>query len=551
VKYDSVNKARTLAGAVFTITDSSGRVIGNSNGRFTTNPQGQILISKLPPGVYIATEISAPPGYKLDGTPQTIEIDAGEGLFSLSFYNEPMGGLEILKIDEETRQPIPNVEFAVARMNGERLSANTYITDARGIIRIYGLDDGWYTVTEVKAAKGYILDATPHSIEVKNGAATPLRLTNQKAASLMIKKTDSVSGKGIYGVAFILYDSGKNPIMQLITDQNGIAFVDGGLAAGRYFLRELEPAEGYETDDEWKTIYLEAGKTTHVEWRNKPITAQIQIIKYSSDYNSVTGAPAGSTLAGAVFEITRARSGVVVGYITTDARGVAASEPLPLGRYFLKEVAAPQYYQLSGERMEAELAYPGQIVKLSAYNKSASLGAEIKKVGNIEIIAGDSMRYDITVKNTSNVPLSNFYWSDRLPTDASRAQLITTGTYNQRLYYRSVYKTDYSGWRLLASNLLSTNNYSFNLSAAALGLMGGETVTNIRYEFGTVAAGFATVIKSTVTVQTLPALASGYQIINRAEVGGQYGGAPQVSTTAWATKVVRFGLVPTLPKTGS
>lgn len=86
-----------------------------------------------------------------------------------------------------------------------------------------------------------------------------------------------------------------------------------------------------------------------------------------------------------MFEITQARSGKVVGYIVTDARGVAASDPLPLGRYFVTEVSAPKYYQLSSEKMEAEIEYPNQIIKLSAYNKSANLGVTIKKTGNREV----------------------------------------------------------------------------------------------------------------------------------------------------------------------
>ena len=53
-----------------------------------------------------------------------------------------------------------------------------------------------------------------------------------------------------------------------------------------------------------------------------------------------------------------ARSGKVVGYITTDAHGVAASDPLPLGRYFVTEVSAPAYYQINSEKMEAEIEYP-------------------------------------------------------------------------------------------------------------------------------------------------------------------------------------------------
>ena len=550
MKYDSTEKSRALAGAVFSVTDSAGRHVGNANGRFTTDRHGMILVGALPPGTYVAAEVSPPPGYKLDATPQTIAIEAGKGLYTLSFYDEPYGRLEILKIDEDTRQPIPNAEFAISRMNGERLSANTYVTDAQGLIRVYGLDDGWYTIVETRPAKGYLPDPTPRSVEVKNGAASPLRITNRRAASLTIEKTDSITGRGIGGVTFVLYDSGKNPVMQLTTDQSGIASTDAGLAGGKYFLRELEAAEGYVPDNEWKTIYVEAGKTARIGWQNTPMLAQIQITKYSADHNSVTGAPAGSPLSGAVFEITRARSGAVVGYIATDARGVAASEPLPLGRYHVRETAAPQYYLLSGERMEANLEYPGQIARLAAYDRSVALGTEIKKVGNVEIIAGDSMRYDMSVRNASNAPLSEFYWSDRLPTDAARAQSLTTGTYSQRLYYRILYKTNASDWRILASNLLSTNNYSYSLSAAALGLASGEAVTSVRFEFGTVAAGFASVAKPTITVQTLATLASGYQIVNRAEVGGKYGAAAQISTTAWGTKVVRFGDSPALPKTG-
>ena len=67
-----------------------------------------------------------------------------------------------------------------------------------------------------------------------------------------------------------------------------------------------------------------------IEWENTAVTGQIQIYKYAAEYNEVTGTAAGTPLKGAVYEIVNARSGKVVDYITTDARGVAASKPLPL-----------------------------------------------------------------------------------------------------------------------------------------------------------------------------------------------------------------------------
>ena len=237
-------------------------------------------------------------------------------------------------------------------------------------------------------------------------------------------------------------------------------------------------------------------------------------------------------------------------YIVTDARGVAASDPLPLGRYFVTEVSAPKYYQLSSEKMEAEIEYPNQIIKLSAYNKSANLGVTIKKTGNREVQPGQVMSYDFSgIGNTSNVALNSFFWHDRIPTDATRAISVTTGTYNARLYYKVTFKTNLSDYRTLASNLLTSNNYSLSLNAATLGLAQGEYVTDVRFEFGTVPSGFASVVKPTMRVQVLGTVSNGYQIINRADVGGQYLNEWQTAKATWVTTVCRFNNNP-LPKTG-
>ena len=105
-------------------------------------------------------------------------------------------------------------------------------------------------------------------------------------------------------------------------------------------------------------------------------------------------------------------------------------------------------------------------------------------------------------------------------------------------------------YRVLASNLLTSNNYSVKLSAAALGLVQGEYVTDIRFEFGTVASGFSSVTKPTIQVQVKGTLSDGYQIINRSDVGGQYLNEWQTATSNWFTIVRRFQPVTPLPKTG-
>ena len=553
IKLDSVTK-KPLEGVQFRITYSDGSFVADeggklsSNGLYMTDANGEILIRDIV-GTLVVTEVKTIPGYTIDEATrsQTIVVNPDD-LQTLIVYNVPAGGLQIIKSDEDTGERLGGVKFEIRKINGEILG--TYTTDRDGVISIPNAESGWYTIVERKAKDGYALDTTPVNACVKDSETTTVEITNQRMASIMIHKIDAATGAGIYGVKFVLYDSGKNPIGEYTTDQDGYIYIDDELVPGKYYLRELEAADGYIRDEQYKTVYVERGKCAQIEWENSAVTGQIQIRKYSLEDNTVTGQLAGTPLEGAVFEITQARSGKVVGYIVTDARGVAASAPLPLGRYFVTEVSAPKYYQLSGEKMEAEIEYPSQIIKLSAYNKPASLGVTIKKSGNYEVQSGQSMSYDFSgIANTSNVALNHFFWHDRIPTDATRALSISTGTYNARLYYKVTFKTNLNDYRTLASNLLTSNNYSLSLNAATLRLAQGEYVTDVRFEFGTVPSGFSSVVKPTMRVQVLGTVSNGYQIINRADVGGQYLNEWQTAKTTWVTTVRRFNTTP-LPKTG-
>ena len=554
-KLSSLDRKTPLKGVTFKITTATGEFVPDENGKISSNglyytdENGQIILKGVT-GTLVVTEVETIPGYTIEENTrtQTVVINPNDTQ-TLHFYNDPVGGVEIIKVNEDNHsERIPNTTFEIRKVDDALV--DTVTTDKNGRVFV-ALEDGSYYAKEVTSNKSFRLDDTPHYFEIKDGKRVTLQVTNKKLSGIVIHKIDSATGDGIYGVKFVLYDADKKPIGEYTSDDRGYIYINeipSGLS-GRFYLRELEAAPGYTLDKQYKTVYVSPGKTVEIEWENTAVTGQIQIYKYAAEYNEVTGTAPGTPLKGAVYEIVNARSGKVVDYITTDARGVAASKPLPLTRYQIREVTAPAYWQLDPTVHDVTLEYPGQIIKLSAYDKPSSLGVSITKCGNAQVMAGQSMRYDLTVANTSNVPLESFFWHDKIPYDVARPTTLTTGTYSARLNYRVLYKTNYNtSYQVLASNLLTGNNYSFSLNA--IPMQAGEVVTDIYFDFGKVPVGFQSVVNPTLSVMVNGNAVNGYQMVNRADVGGKYQGTWQTATASWVTIIRRFWNTPTLPKTG-
>ena len=551
-KLSSLDRKTPLKGVTFKITTATGEFVPDENGKISSNglyytdENGQIILKGVT-GTLVVTEVETIPGYTIEENTRTQTVVVNpDDTQSLYFYNAPIGGVEIIKVNEDDHsERIPNTTFEIRKVDDALV--DTVTTDKNGRVFV-ALEDGSYYAKEVTSNKSFRLDNTPHYFEVKGGKTTTLTVKNKALSGILIHKIDSTTGEGIYGVTFLLYDGNKNPMGQYESDQDGYVYITDLEKSGRYYIRELEN-EGYHVDKQLKTVYVTAGKTIEIEWENEPVTGQIQIYKYAAEYNEVTGTAPGTPLKGAVYEIVNARSGKVVDYITTDARGVAASKPLPLTRYQIREVTAPAYWQLDPTVHDVTLEYPGQIIKLSAYDKPSSLGVSITKRGNAQVMAGQSMRYDLTVANTSNVPLESFFWHDKIPYDVARPMTLTTGTYSARLNYRILYKTNYNAsYQVLASNLLTGNNYSFALNA--IPMQAGEVVTDIYFDFGKVPVGFQSTANPTLSVMVNGNAVNGYYMVNRADVGGKYQGTWQTATASWVTIIRRLWNTPTLPKTG-
>lgn len=540
---------KPLAGAKFKVTTADGTVVGNANGEFITDSNGEILIPNVKPDSYVVTEIQAPEGYEISEEAKTIQVGTDGGTYQLRFADRALNGLVISKIDEETREPIKNVTFEVSKMNGERIG--TYRTDSDGKIALSNLESGWYTIIETKAAKGYALDSEPKHIEVKNGKQALLTVTNRQTSSMLIHKIDAVTGEGIYGVTFLVSDAKHNPIGQYTSDQNGYVYIDRELKDGKYYVQEIQPAEGYLVDHTKKIFYVEYGETSHITWKNTPQMGQIQITKKSADDNPINGLTAGTLLPDVVFEIY-SRAGNLVDTVKTDKNGRAVSKTLPLGRYVIKETKAPNYYIADNTEINAEIEFSGQIVRLEVLNKSCYTNVSVTKRGYNQIVPGQEVRYTFTnIKNNSTVPLNSFYWRDTLPVNAVRLEKIITGTWNQRLSYKIVYKTNLNGtYRTLADNLSTAENRVISASPAALGLASNEYVTEVMFVFGTVKSGFAQVETPYIYCKALSNLSHEYRFANKTDVGGLWNGQWIMGNDSFVTVVYGKKTTKVLPRTG-
>lgn len=560
-KRDSVTK-EPLAGATFKVTTSDGRFVAqdggatSTNGLYTTDANGQIHIVDLDPDTYVVTEVTAPDGYLMDAPSQTVKIEKNDTQ-TLTFYDTPLGGLTIVKVDSESGKRLEGAKIEVAKMNGEIVG--TYVTDKLGVIQLPDLDDGWYQLTEIKAPKGYLLDSTPQKVEVKKGETKTFEFENTASASMLIHKIDSVTRKGIQGVKFVVYDSSMTPIGEYESDDQGYVHLNKTLEDGKYYVREIVAAEGYILDNKVKSFTVMAGDTAMIEWENTSELGQIQVIKTSEGYSSVNGLPAGTPLSGAIFAVYDKQNNVVDKFQTNE-NGIGSSKKLPLGIYTVKEVQAPANYGLNPTVFTADIEFAGQVVKLNVTDPVITAGVSIKKTGYAQTMNNNVMRWTVSgVRNDSTTSLQSFYWRDTLPTDAVRLTRLVTGTYSTTQTYKVTFTTNLnSQWRTAYDNLSTAKNYTLDMSSAALGLASNEYVTQFMLSFGIVPAGFHQLTNATVDAQTLYALTNGYKFTNKADVGGLLGGNWVQSIARWTTSVYSHYVPakpaapksPKLPRTG-
>ena len=183
-----------------------GTLIGDSNGIFRSDENGEVRIDGLTPGrSVVVTETRAPAGFLIDTQSQTVMIQAGKTV-SVTMKNQPKGQLIVQKRDSDTGDPLPGAQFRITTAAGcevgldgvigtSTLTQNgIFTTDSNGEIRITNLAPGAYVLTEIKAPAGYVMDSPSTNVVIgANGDTQTVIVTNTKKGGLIIEKYDSVT----------------------------------------------------------------------------------------------------------------------------------------------------------------------------------------------------------------------------------------------------------------------------------------------------------------------------------------------------------------------
>lgn len=235
-------------------------------------------------------------------------------------------------------------------------------------------------------------------------------------ASIKIIKKDEKNSKPIAGAKFTLYDSSKKALQTKTTDSNGcIEFTK--LQYGTYYIKEISAPQGYIiTAGDYKKIILSGGDET-ITVTNRPIRGRIKITKYV-EYGGLF--PKKETVgAGDVRFGIYTSSGSKVSEIATSSNGVATSDYLSLGSYYLKEISINGNYMVGNTK-----SIPFTITEADN-EKTIDLGEFVNKgiVGSIEI-------YKYARENGQNIPIQGAKFEIYSGTSESNATLIDTITTN-------------------------------------------------------------------------------------------------------------------------
>ena len=360
--------------------------------------------------------------YKVGAEPQNYKVETNPIALEVT-EDVVKGKVSIIKHSDDNDNTVENLESG-AEFEVYLKSAGGYdkaketerdylITDGKGYAETKELPYGTYSVHQTKTVNDAVFVDDFDVNIIENSRTYEFILNNKPFRSYIhVTKIDAETGKVIpyEGAGFKIYD-GNGKLVNLGTDilytnNEGYLITPDSLKYGEYTLVEVQAPIGYVLDSTPVPFTVNANNADEENAVNiikvtKADSAQkgrISVSKRGDIFKSVTATSSAyenkegeynetpttytpvfeeSGLGGAEFEVIaaediytadgtlRASNGEIVADIITDKNGNAATEPLYLGKYIVREKTAPYGYILNSEAKEVELTYAGQEVSIT------------------------------------------------------------------------------------------------------------------------------------------------------------------------------------------
>ena len=268
--------------------------------------------------------------------------------------------------------------------------------NTKGDIDVTGLPEGNYEWREISTADGYMI-SSKKAITVTADKTAKTEFINKASApdkgKITIHKRDAetradlagakfevAAAEDIYvGNGYCIYPKGT-VIDTITTGTDGIAETTKAIYKGySYTVTEIEAPKGYSISDEpTQTIKLvEQQAEFVVDFDNKQNTIPFEITK--------TDISTGELIPDCTFEILNENNEQVITG-TTDENGIAHFQ-LAIGKYFYREISAPDIYEIDDTPYPFEITENDDIVKAEMTNKKKSGSIKVTKTttGNLNI----------------------------------------------------------------------------------------------------------------------------------------------------------------------
>ena len=390
-----------IEGVKFQLLNSAKQVVTTA----TTNSSGIAVFNNLSVGTYYYQEIEVPEGYVIDNTEHVFSITNTQQLLTENVVNQVMKAkLRIVKKTNDDT-PIANVKFEI--LNEDKQVLETITTNESGIAETSSLPVGTYYYKEVEAPNYVIMDTNEYKFKLSNNDQIIEKIiVNElaKAKLKIIKKSNENTPIG--GVKFEILDQNKQVLETITTNESGIAETSN-LSVGTYYYKEVE-APGYVVMDSEEHEVRLSSNNQIVERTviNELIKEKLKITKKNN---------LGEIISGVKFEILDENKNVVE-TITTNESGIAETSSLPIGKYYYKEVAAPDNVIMDTNEYVFQLSTNNQVLEKTVINNLVKERLKIIKVdennkpianAKFQILNSDKSVIEEIITNEEGIALSS------------------------------------------------------------------------------------------------------------------------------------------------